>query len=96
MVIYHAFGGEHHVTSLKKYPHYWSFLVMSGLSTWDAMELTRLVWAAHEYAIRVEVGNGGPCRLKILLHPRTRDGLWHERHPTLDDAVERIRERPRP
>lgn len=96
MIIYHVFGGEHHVYSLKKYPTHWSFLVYAPLSTWDSMGLTRLVWASHEYAIRVEIGNGGPQRLKILVHPRTRDGAWHECHPSLDAAIEHIQKRPRP
>lgn len=63
------------------------------LSTYDFDELTRLVFLAHDMCIRVEIRNHGPNRLKLMFHPRKREGNIAERHPTLEQAVAKWRER---
>ena len=61
------------------------------LSTFDFDMLTRLVFLAHDMAIRVEVN---PCmrHLKLMFHPKKRDGQFSARHPTLARAVAAWRE----
>jgi hypothetical protein len=88
-----VFGGMHHVYSLKKQPApypWWSMIHSGYVSTYDFDHLTRLVVAAHHYCVRVEITNGGPRALKIMLHPRHgRDGCtMSRRHPTLQQALE--------
>lgn len=89
-----VFGGMHHVFGLKKFPAphpYWTCSQYGSLATYDFNHLTRLVFAAHEYCCRVEIAQGGPGRLKILIHPRvsrTGDSAW-EKHPDISEALER-------
>jgi hypothetical protein len=88
-----AFGGMHHVKSAKwynddtDYPSF-SCLVFHGtLSTYDSDRLTSLVFAAHDYCVRVEVANGGPSYTKIEVFPRKRGNGIASRHPTLEEAI---------
>lgn len=62
------------------------------LATFDFDGLTRLVLAAHEYAIRAEVGPSGPGRVKVRLWSRKREGAKHDRHPELSEVAEMYRE----
>lgn len=88
-----VFGGEHHLANV--------YACGSGikvnmpgdrLATFDLDYLTRLVVLAHDECVRVEVAPGGPYRVKLLLHKRcSRSGRVNERHPTLEDAMARIR-----
>jgi hypothetical protein len=102
-VIAVAFGGEHHVFSLKwnkdqfgltpgKWPSC-SFLVNTGIGTYDFADLTKLVVACHDECVRAQVDNGGPGRLKITLSHRERQHVHPDAcaHPTLDQHVEQIR-----
>ena len=64
-----------------------------GLSTFDFDELTRLVFLAHHYCIRVSVK---PCNfnyLRLVFHPRERNADLYHRHPSLDEAVANFKER---
>lgn len=89
-----VFGGMHHVHGLKKEHRTWTCLHSGGASTFDLSILTRLVFAAHEYCIRVEVNNGGPGQIKIYLSERTgRDGDAYSRHPDIDEALGNWRSR---
>jgi hypothetical protein len=63
-----------------------------GLSTYDFNDLTRLVFIAHEMALRVELEPAAHHYMKIRFHARKHEG--HENrhdmttwHPTLDQAV---------
>ena len=87
-VLAFTFHGIHHVFNLRKDPVCWTTSV-SRLSTFDYDELTRLVWAAHKYAVRVQIQPGGPGLIKLVLHPRRREGGITERHPTLEDVMTR-------
>lgn len=57
------------------------------LSTYDFDFLTRLVIGAHEESIRIEINPKAFQYIQIVMHPRSRDGLKHERHPTIEQAV---------
>ena len=85
-----AYRGIYHVGGrIKKDKHYWEFSEHQDLSTYDAELLTRLVIGAHDECLRLSVlGEGGPRRVKIRIHPRTgRDGSFYERHPTMEQAI---------
>jgi hypothetical protein len=92
-----AFGGEHHVFSLKwSTPGEWPscrFLVGDGICTYDYAELTRLVVACHDQCVRAEIRGGGPRRLRIILSHRERTSTHPDAgaHPTLDQHVAQIR-----
>ena len=88
-----VFGGRHHV----QWPSFKleaigqaSYTFIGDCSTWDFNTLTRLVVAAHAHAVRVEIINGGPRRLKLWLSPREREGPMHVMHPTLAQALSRM------
>lgn len=66
--------------------------VRAGLSTVDFDYLTRLVVLAHDMCIRVEIVSSGPGRVGVVLHKRQRYGDIYERHPTIEDAIEKVRE----
>lgn len=91
----HAYGGPHHVGRVKfgtceqwlEVSHY------GDVSTIDSAVLTRLVFAAHEVAVRLEVGPGGARGLLLRLHPRARTPRTMTCHPTIDEAVDALRSR---
>ncbi len=88
-----VFGGMHHVYSLKKGPFnccvlYWTCVHRGDLATFDSDILTRLVLGAHEYRLRVELTNGGPRRIKVIVSDRKlRIGDYFSRHPTIEEAL---------
>ena len=59
----------------------------TSIATYDRHDLTRLVFLAHDRAIRVSV-SASRAGLALLLHPRSRDGASLPKHPTLDEAME--------
>ncbi len=64
-------------------------------ATWDNDRLTRLVILGHDRMIRVDLRASGPNRVGFGLWKRhTRNGALHERHPTIEQAIERHRPRP--
>lgn len=68
-------------------------LVFDELSTWDFNKLTELVVLCHDQCIRLSVGPANPRYLRLLFHPREREGSTSQRHPTIEQAIEAIRER---
>ncbi|MCD8352561.1 MAG: hypothetical protein LUC93_18315 [Planctomycetaceae bacterium] len=58
-----------------------------GLSSYDFAELTRLVFAAHEYGIRVQILPYSQKSLAISMHKRDRGTEPCKRHPTLDQSI---------
>ena len=82
----------HHVDGLKKFPGaypYWTCLHYGDIATYDFDDLTRLVFAAHEFCVRISIQNGGPRRLKIVVHDRKFrvSDSTPTRHPTIDTAL---------
>lgn len=65
----------------------------SGMSTYDFDDLTRLVFLAHEMALRVQLEPSAHHHVKLIFHPRSNDSdkryMWH---PNLDEAVTLFRQ----
>lgn len=62
--------------------------------TFDYSNLTRAVIMAHDRCIRFSIEPSGPSMLKLVFHKQhKRDGQMHERHPTLEQAIETLRDR---
>ena len=74
--------------------YYIEFLLgWKTLSTVDFDELTRLVFLAHHMAIRVEISPYTFKYIKLMFHQRNRKGDSAQRHPTLDEAVNKFKNR---
>jgi hypothetical protein len=87
-VLARAYRGLHHVPNeIKKHPRYWETNVYDSISTFDFDVLTRLVLAAHRYAVRLEIDSSGPSLLKLRLFARVRHGNRYDRHPTIEEAI---------
>lgn len=86
-------GGAHHVPDVFAFGRGIKVNIYSGyLSTFDFDYLTRLVVFAHDRCIRAEIVQGGPGRVGVALHRRhTREGDISKRHPTIEEAITRIR-----
>lgn len=91
-----AYRGIHHVPYWRK--RRWCgeigilVSVPASLSTFDFDNLTRLVVAAHDECVRVEVVGGAPHLLKLLLNVREgRSGAVWARHDTIEEAVVKVR-----
>ncbi len=66
----------------------------TSMSTYDDRSLTRLVFLAHDMALRVEISPHSHQNLMIRIHPRDHGAAeFHKRHPTLEQAVAYWRER---
>lgn len=66
----------------------------SGLATFDLDRLTRLVFLAHDRAIRIELCGSAPRLVKLQFHRRNgREGRLSERHPSVEQALAQHRER---
>ena len=89
-------GGEHHLCGKVKECGPNGIQINSsnyGWSTYDFNLLTNAVIMAHDRMIRFEISPSGPGLLKFSLHKRkSREGRMHERHPTIEDAIKRLRE----
>lgn len=71
-----------------------SVCVSTDLATFDGERLTRLVVAAHDQAVRVEItGDGGPGRVRILLWTLDREGGRSRHHPTIERALDGMKGR---
>jgi hypothetical protein len=62
-----------------------------SLATYDNDELTRLVILCHDRAIRCEISARNYKYLELMFHRRKRGRALYERHPTIEEAVEKIR-----
>lgn len=86
--LYHLDNGS---TLRKPYWHaerYIEVNVYGSLATYDSDELTTLVLACHEQAVRLEIRSGGPHHVKLCFSPRVRGSTsLMERHPDIDEAV---------
>jgi len=68
-----------------------------ALSTFDNQSLTRLVFLAHDLALRVEISPLSHQNLMIRIHPREHGPAeFHKRHPTIEQALAAWRERTMP
>ena len=62
------------------------------LSTFDFDHLTRLVILAHDRCIRVGVEPRTFRHLAISMFPRKVEGAMHDRHPTIEEAIAKLRD----
>lgn len=94
MVLQRAYRGLHHVTGkIKDEPqHRRVTCCVYPAATYDADELTRLVIMAHEECVRLEIHPGGPGSIKLIFTQRQREGDFCDRHPTIEQAIEKLRE----
>ena len=86
--------GAHHVPQVKPCGSGIKVCVFANrLSTFDFHLLTKLVFFAHDRCVRVELASGGPCDIGVRLHRRhTREGWMGERHPTMEEALQKHRQ----
>ena len=85
------YRGEHHFPSeLKPFGEGWSMNHLGPLATFDSDDLTRLVILAHDCCIRVQLEQGGPNRIRISIWKRSREGQMYERHPTIEEVLNKI------
>jgi hypothetical protein len=62
------------------------------LSTWDFARLTDIVIMCHDACIRFEVEPHAFRSMRMWFHRRdVREGGMSERHPTIEQAIERVR-----
>jgi hypothetical protein len=62
------------------------------LSTWDFNRLTVLVVLCHDRMVRLDIDGTGPGYTRFTFHQRAcREGGISERHPTMERAIEMIR-----
>jgi hypothetical protein len=89
------FFGEHNLRDIGTVSGWGNGISMTasvgGLSTWDYNMLTRAVLMAHDRCIRFDVQPCTPKLLRLVLHRRQREGGVSQRHPTIDEAIERYR-----
>lgn len=88
------YGGEHHIPGFK--PKHdglgWSVNHDRGeMATFDFSQLTKLVVMGHDRCIRVGIHAVRNGIIQITIWKRQREGSMSERHPTLEQAVEKIR-----
>jgi len=65
----------------------------TSMSTFDFDMLTKFVILAHDRCIRVEIAPYNFKNIKIRLHKRDgREGSMSRRHPTIERAIEKLRQ----
>lgn len=67
---------------------YMSIVLRKSLSTFDFDDLTRLVFLAHWFCVRVTLEGKSFNYIEILFHRRIREGAFSLRHPTLSEAMD--------
>lgn len=70
------------------------WLCSGDLSTFDGDVLTQLVVRCHDACIRISIEACTPRYVRVVFHRRTgREGSLYERHPSIEDAIVRVRAR---
>jgi hypothetical protein len=96
LVLSCAFRGIHHVDEWRRRYAFGSGVAINiychGLATYDFDELTRLVVAAHDHCVRLEISAISPTHVRLAFHCRERDAeaVW-DRHPTIETQIAAIR-----
>lgn len=64
----------------------------NNLATFDGDFLTRLVFLAHDHAVRIEIKPKSSWGyIELTFHERKREGQNFEKHPTIEQALEKWR-----
>lgn len=67
--------------------------IRKELATYDGSELTRLVVLCHDACVRLAIEGVGPGYLRLIFHARVgRDARLGYRHPTIETAVDAVRD----
>lgn len=88
------YGGEHHFPKggVKEWGDGFCVVHDQGdLATYDWDKLTRLVLMGHDQCVRVAIYPLAFKTLRIAIWSRVRDGGLSQRHPTIEEAIERFR-----
>lgn len=86
-----VFGGRHHTNKVIDHDCFFEVKFWENVATWDSNLMTKMVVAAHDLGLRARIEANGLRGLKVLLHNRkSREGMFHERHPTLEQHLEKI------
>jgi hypothetical protein len=86
-----VFGGKHHTNKVINHNSWYEVKFYQDVATWDFNIMTKMVVASHDLGLRADIEANGLRGLKVLLHNRkSREGLMHQRHPTLEQHLERI------
>lgn len=88
------YGGEHHIPKHKVFEYGNGWMVKhdrGDLATFDYNDMTRLVFMAHDKCYRASVSPSSKSVLEIAIWKRQREGSMCERHPTLEQAIEKFR-----
>lgn len=72
--------------------HHIEIILRGCWATYDFDNLTRLVFLAHDYGLRVQLDARAPGYVRLMFHRRTRDGGYSERHPSIEAALADWRE----
>lgn len=83
--------GKHHIPGkIKPFGDGWCVNNYGSLATFDNNQLTHLVFLAHDECVRVQIQHSGPGMVKICIWQREkRTGRMFERHPTIEEALEK-------
>lgn len=86
--------GRHHMRSVRPFGDGVSMLWWSDLSTHDGCDLTRLVFVAHAFGVRISIEQGAPGTVKIVAFKRShgdREAMkfweWHQNLENLRETV---------
>ena len=94
-VLARAFRGIHHCERWRSRrpfgPNGLEVIHYHELATFDYDELTRLVIAAHDEAVRVRLIGAANRYIRIGLTAREREGDFSTRHDTIEAATEKAR-----
>lgn len=87
--IYHLHQKELFKVDWSNNHHIEISIFCSNMSTFDFNNLTRLVFLAHDMALRVSITPSSHNHMRILFHERTHGEGEREipHHPTLEEAV---------
>ena len=67
--------------------------IRESLATFDHQRLSELVVLCHDACIRLRIEPRTHSHLRLFFCRRRRDGAIHERHPTMEQAIESVRSR---
>lgn len=68
--------------------HHIEIVLYGCWSSFDYDNLTRLVFLAHDYALRVQMDARANGYIRLMFHRRQRNGDLYQRHPSLEQAVQ--------
>jgi len=87
--------GSHHIPSnIKQFGSGWAINHYGDIATHDFNQLTRMVFLAHDMCYRLQIQQGAPGGVKIIVWKRgVRTGDISDRHPTVEQALAIWREK---